>query len=127
MTTLLNPTSVPTATAQPRTSPQGRPSFQGGQDAWRPRSWDISEVASFAIALSADLGANVTRITLNPASWSQHPRLLPILGRCLRIDWLDAAAVDEVSVRRSYAPRLTVSLVPPSRMATNPPTVTEGL
>jgi hypothetical protein len=68
--------------------------------------------------LSADLGTAVSRITLNPASWSQHPRLLPLAGRHLRIDWLDAAAGDEVSVRRGYQPRLTIRLVPPPSAAT---------
>ena len=114
MTTLFDSTA-PAAPARARSSVPGRLSIgERDQDAWRPGSWDVSEVAAFALALSAELGTAVSRITLNPALWSQHPRLLPLPGRSLRIDWLDAAAVDEVSVRRGYAPRLTVRLVPPT-------------
>lgn len=131
MTTVFDPTSVPTMVAQARSSARGRPSSRGSHDEeWRPASWDIGEVASFALALSADVETTLSRITLNPASWSEHPRLLPLPGRCLRIDWLDAAAVDEVSVRRGYEPRLIIRLVPPSGAATrlaNPQMVTEGL
>jgi hypothetical protein len=119
MTTLFEPTLAAAAAAQARSSARGRRSFRGaGDDEWRPASWDIGEVASFALALSADLGITVSRITLNPASWSKHPRLLPLPGRSLRIDWFHAAAVDEVSVRRGYEPRLTIRLVPPSGAAT---------
>jgi hypothetical protein len=115
MRTLFEPTS---AAAAARSCARGRRSFRGaGDDEWRPASWDIGEVASFALALSADLGTAVGRITLNPGSWSEHPRLLPLPGRYLRIDWFDAAAVDEVSVRRGYEPRLTIRLAPPSGAA----------
>ena len=82
-------------------------------DVWRPSSWDIREVRAFALAVSADLGITVNRLTLNPGAWTQHPRLLQLPGRMLRIDWLDAAAADEVSVRRGYQPRLTMRLLPP--------------
>ena len=115
MTTLFDSTA-PAAPAHARSFVPGRLSIgERDQDEWRPGSWDVSEVAAFALALSAELGTAVSRITLNPALWSQHPRLLPLPGRSLRIDWLDAAAVDEVSVRRGYAPRLTLRLVPPTR------------
>jgi hypothetical protein len=135
MTTLFDSTSA--AAAPACSSARRRPLFEGSHDeAWRPGSWDIREVADFALGLSVDLGTAVSRITLNPASWSQHPRLLPLPGRYLRIDWLDAAARDEVSVRRGYEPRLTIRLVPPTpaatrladpQMVTNEPMVTEGL
>jgi len=133
MTTRFDSTSAAEVAVRARPSARGRLSFGGHDEAWRPGSWDISEVADFALALSADLGIDVGRITLNPASWSQHPRLLPLPGRYLRIDWFDAAAVDEVSVRRGYEPRLTIRLVPPPpattkvvnpRMGTKEPTFT---
>ena len=136
MTTRFDSTSAAEVAVRARPSARGRLSFGGHDEAWRPGSWDISEVADFALALSADLGTDVNRITLNPASWSQHPRLLPLPGRYLRIDWFDAAAVDEVSVRRGYEPRLTIRLVPPpfaaARVATpqmvaKKPVVTEAL
>jgi hypothetical protein len=114
MTTLFDSTA-PATPARAR-SPVTSGTSSGGSlgDAWHPGSWDVSEIADFALALSAELGTAVSRITLNPAMWSQHPRLLPLPGLALRIDWLDAAAVDEVSVRRGYKPRLTVRLVPPT-------------
>ena len=137
MTTVFDSASAAAMAARARSSAHGRPLFEGSQDeAWRPGSWDIREVADFALGLSADLGAAVSRITLNPASWSQHPRLLPLPGRYLRIDWSDAAAGDEVSIRRGYEPRLTIRLVPPTpavtrvanpQMVTREPMVTEGL
>jgi hypothetical protein len=114
MTTLFDSTA-PAPPARARSDVPGTLlSGESPGDAWRPRSWDVSEIAGFARALSAELGTAVRRITLNPALWSEHPRLLPLPGRSLRIDWLDAAAADEVSVRRGYQPRLTVRLVPPT-------------
>ena len=125
MTTLFDSTA-PAAPAHARSFVPGRLSIgERDQDEWRPGSWDVSEVAAFALALSAELGTAVSRITLNPGLWSQHPRLLPLPGRSLRIDWLDAAAVDEVSVRRGYKPRLTVRLVPPPTDDVFPTIVTE--
>ena len=119
MTTFVDSTLVSTLAAASRAAARTRPSFRGtGHGEWRPASWDIREVAGFALALSGDLGITVGRITLNPGSWSEHPRLLPLPDHCLRIDWFDAAAVDEVSVRRGYGPRLTIRLVPPSGPAT---------
>lgn len=115
MTTLFDPDSVPPLAAQTSSTARGIASSEGWRDAWHPSSWDIGQVAIFAIALSAALGARVERITLNPASWSDHPRLLPLPdGRRLRVDWFDAAPIDEVSVRRGYEPRLTIPLAPSS-------------
>ncbi|HEX7106119.1 MAG TPA: DUF5994 family protein [Acidothermaceae bacterium] len=116
MTTLFDPDSVPALVAQASSSALGLVSSGGGRrDAWHPISWDIGQVAIFAVALSAELGAPVERITLNPASWSDHPRLLPLPdGRRLRVDWFEAAPLDEVSVRRRYESRLTIRLVPSS-------------
>lgn len=134
MTTLFDSTSAAEVAVRALPSARGRPSFEGSHDeVWRPGSWDIREVANFALALSADLGTDVSRITLNPASWSQHPRLLPLPGRYLRIDW---SAVDEVSVRRGYEPRLTIRLAPPlpavtrvasPQMVTKEPMFTQAL
>ena len=116
MTTLFDPTSAPTQEARASTLAHRRPSrARYEHEVWHPISWDISEVARFTVKLSAELGSPVNRITLNPASWSEHPRLLPLHdGRCLRIDWFDAAALDEVSVRRGTEPRLTIRLAAPS-------------
>ena len=79
---------------------------------WHPRSWDVGEIAAFAVELSSAIGL-VRRITLNPGRWSSHPHVLDLPGRQLRIDWFDAAAPDAVSVRRGYAPRMALRLVPP--------------
>jgi hypothetical protein len=114
MTTLFDSTAPAPPARAPSDVPGGLSSGDGPGDTWRPGSWDVNEIADFALTLSAELGTAVSRITLNPALWSQHPRLLPLPGRSLRIDWLDAAAIDQVSVRRGYEPRLTVRLVPPT-------------
>jgi Family of unknown function (DUF5994) len=80
---------------------------------WCPASWDVSEIATFAGALTAKIGL-VGRITLNPGLWSGHPRMLELPDRQLRIDWFDAAPPDEVSVRRGYTRRLIIELRPPA-------------
>jgi hypothetical protein len=90
------------------------PDFDGNEDgAWWPRSGDVTQIADFARALSAQVGP-VHRITLNPALWTTHPRLLDLDGRKLRIDWFDSARPDVVSVRRGYQRRLQIVLVPPT-------------
>jgi hypothetical protein len=89
------------------------PALGATEGEWRPRSWDVSEIAAFAVELSATVGL-VRRITLNPGRWSSHPHVLDLPGRQLRIDWFDAAAPDAVSVRRGYSPRLALRLVQPA-------------